>query len=179
MFDFSRFYNTWNQEIKDKCNNNVLLFNVSDGWGPLCEYLDCPVPKQKFPRQVKPFHLDAHFKHVSNGQIKRLGSPGPSQKVSRVPNISQLPGHVLPRSPHPLVIQLKYKVYLTPPLCKYVQNINQSEANDCTLHACMYRHVSPFICGIETVIVTSCHIRIRNSFCSWRQIKMKVVEPGV
>ena len=65
MNDFSRFYNAWNQEIEEKCNNNVLLFNVADGWGPLCDYLDCPVPKQKFPRQVKHLKLaqyrEEHF----------------------------------------------------------------------------------------------------------------------
>ena len=65
MHDFSRFYNAWNQEIEEKCNNNVLLFNVADGWGPLCDYLDCPVPKQKFPRQVKHLKLakyrEEHF----------------------------------------------------------------------------------------------------------------------
>ena len=47
---FSRFIKDWNDEIVQKCNNNVLTFNVADGWEPLCQYLDCSVPQSPFPR---------------------------------------------------------------------------------------------------------------------------------
>ena len=36
--------------MEQKCNNNVLVFSVAQGWGPLCDYLNLPVPSQKFPR---------------------------------------------------------------------------------------------------------------------------------
>jgi hypothetical protein len=29
---------------------NLLEYNLSDGWGPLCEFLDKPVPKEPYPR---------------------------------------------------------------------------------------------------------------------------------
>jgi hypothetical protein len=60
-----KFYDTWNQEIEQKCNNNVLLFNVADGWGPLCDYLDCSVPKQKFPRLNDSAALVRHRKYLA------------------------------------------------------------------------------------------------------------------
>ena len=115
------------------------------------------------------------------GQIKRLGSPGPSQKIYRVPDIPLLRGHVLYGAPLPLDIQLKYKVLSNTLLCKYVQNINQSEANDC-MHRYVSLENSKYIPGIGTVILISFHIQfarlwISQPFCSWRQIKMKVVEP--
>ena len=46
-----QFYTKWNQDILHQTNNNVLKFSVSEGWKPLCQYLDCPVPQQQFPRQ--------------------------------------------------------------------------------------------------------------------------------
>ena len=124
------------------------------------------------------FYLFISSDKIENmlGQIKRLGSPGPSQKIYRVPNIPLLRGDVLPGAPTPLGIQLKYKVLSINTLkCKYVQNINQSEANDC-----MHMYVSlvnpKYIPGIGTVISISFPIRITllysfQSFCSWRQIK--------
>ena len=80
------------------------------------------------------------------GQIKRLGSPGPSQKIYRVPNIPLLRGDVLPGAPSPLGIQLKYKVLSINTLkCKYVQNINQSEANDYDcMHMFLWRTLNTF-----------------------------------
>ena len=28
----------------------LLVYQVKDGWGPLCEFLDVPVPSEPFPR---------------------------------------------------------------------------------------------------------------------------------
>ena len=38
---------------------NLLIFNVKEGWGPLCDFLELPVPMKKFPLiretvQIKP-----------------------------------------------------------------------------------------------------------------------------
>lgn len=30
--------------------SRLLTFNVADGWAPLCDFLDCPVPEISFPR---------------------------------------------------------------------------------------------------------------------------------
>ncbi len=30
--------------------NQLLLFEVKNGWGPLCEFLDVPAPDEPFPR---------------------------------------------------------------------------------------------------------------------------------
>lgn len=29
--------------------DKLFLFNVKDGWGPLCKILGCPVPEEPFP----------------------------------------------------------------------------------------------------------------------------------
>lgn len=38
---------------------------MADGWGPLCEYLECPVPKQKFPRLNDSAALVRHRKYIA------------------------------------------------------------------------------------------------------------------
>ena len=30
--------------------DRLLVFNVNDGWEPLCNFLDVPIPDQPFPR---------------------------------------------------------------------------------------------------------------------------------
>jgi hypothetical protein len=30
--------------------NQLLVYEVKDGWGPLCEFLNTPVPNEPFPR---------------------------------------------------------------------------------------------------------------------------------
>ena len=45
--------------FKIKCStqvvpkNQLLLFKLSDGWEPLCEFLGKPVPKEDFPHRNK------------------------------------------------------------------------------------------------------------------------------
>ena len=29
---------------------NLLIWNLKDGWAPLCEFLDCPIPNVPVPR---------------------------------------------------------------------------------------------------------------------------------
>jgi len=59
------FYSKWNEEILHKTNNNVLKFNVAEGWQPLCKYLNCPVPKQQFPRLNDSSALVRHRKYLA------------------------------------------------------------------------------------------------------------------
>ena len=40
----------WNEELKRSIKKeNLLVFNVKEGWGPLCKFLGVPEPKQPFP----------------------------------------------------------------------------------------------------------------------------------
>ena len=46
-----RFYEDWNKDIISTVpSENLLVFDVRSGWGPLCEFLDCPEPSVPFPR---------------------------------------------------------------------------------------------------------------------------------
>lgn len=46
------FFNRWVAQVKEHVPaNRLLVFDVRQGWGPLCEFLDVPVPQDKpFPR---------------------------------------------------------------------------------------------------------------------------------
>ncbi|MCG8328034.1 MAG: hypothetical protein MI974_10135 [Chitinophagales bacterium] len=44
--------------------NQLLIFNVKDGWGPLCEFLDVDVPAKPFPR--------ANERNVFNAKMDQL-----------------------------------------------------------------------------------------------------------
>ena len=45
-----RYYCDWTREVERATNNNMLEFDVSTGWEPLCQYLECPTPATNFPR---------------------------------------------------------------------------------------------------------------------------------
>ena len=48
--DLRKFYLDWNEEVKRNVKEeNLLVFNVKEGWGPLCKFLDVPEPEQPFP----------------------------------------------------------------------------------------------------------------------------------
>lgn len=51
----------------------LLLFDVREGWGPLCEFLRCPVPRGDFPRENA---ADEFFSMLGKmrGNRKRKGS---------------------------------------------------------------------------------------------------------
>lgn len=45
------FYNDWVQEVKNSVpKEKLLVFNVKEGWEPLCKFLQVPVPENPFPR---------------------------------------------------------------------------------------------------------------------------------
>jgi hypothetical protein len=50
--DFAiRLYNEWNEEVKRNVPpEKLLIYNVQEGWGPLCAFLEKPVPGIEFPR---------------------------------------------------------------------------------------------------------------------------------
>ena len=44
------FYNDWVAEVKETVpKEKLLIFNVKEGWKPLCDFLDVPIPDQPFP----------------------------------------------------------------------------------------------------------------------------------
>lgn len=44
-------FNRWNQEVQDTVPpERLLVFQVKEGWEPLCEFLGVDVPSGKFPR---------------------------------------------------------------------------------------------------------------------------------
>lgn len=43
--------------------DQLLIFDVKDGWGPLCEFLDVPIPQKSFP-------------HMNSRNMMRLGFAG-------------------------------------------------------------------------------------------------------
>ena len=46
-----RFFNEWNAQVKDVIPaDRLLVFEVKEGWEPLCRFLDVPVPDCPFPR---------------------------------------------------------------------------------------------------------------------------------
>ena len=46
-----KWFNNWMAEVKRAVpKDRLLVFNVNDGWEPLCNFLDVPIPDQPFPR---------------------------------------------------------------------------------------------------------------------------------
>ena len=43
-------FNKWVHEVKNTVpSDQLLVFDVREGWGPLCKFLDVPVPNIPFP----------------------------------------------------------------------------------------------------------------------------------
>lgn len=49
--DMAAAMDRFNQEVQETISSDrLLVWSVSDGWDPLCEFLDLPVPEAEFPR---------------------------------------------------------------------------------------------------------------------------------
>ena len=45
-----KHFNKWVHEVKNSVpSDKLLVFEVKEGWGPLCKFLDVPVPNFPFP----------------------------------------------------------------------------------------------------------------------------------
>ena len=45
-----RFFNDWVEQVKSEVpSDRLLVFQVKEGWGPLCQFLGVPVPEEAFP----------------------------------------------------------------------------------------------------------------------------------
>ena len=58
-------YNRNNEQVRDRIPaSRLLVFDVAEGWGPLCRFLDVPVPAEAFPHR----NLRADFWEVLGGE---------------------------------------------------------------------------------------------------------------
>ena len=47
-----KFFQKWNEEVETFVPpHQLLVFDVSQGWGPLCKFLELPVPDLPFPKE--------------------------------------------------------------------------------------------------------------------------------
>ena len=45
------FFNKWTDEVETNVpKHRLLMFNVKEGWAPVCKFLDVPIPDVPFPR---------------------------------------------------------------------------------------------------------------------------------
>jgi hypothetical protein len=50
--EYVKFYNQWLEEVKQTVpKDRLLIFNVKQGWKPLCEFLEVPIPENPFPHE--------------------------------------------------------------------------------------------------------------------------------
>jgi hypothetical protein len=55
-------YRRNNQQVRDTISaERLLVFNVAEGWGPLCSFLERPEPATPFPRSHPRDEFWAHF----------------------------------------------------------------------------------------------------------------------
>jgi len=61
-----QYYHDWNNTISASIPpSNLLVFDVRSGWGPLCQFLDCPQPETPFPRLNDSSELVKHQIYLS------------------------------------------------------------------------------------------------------------------
>jgi hypothetical protein len=59
-------YNKWNEEVKRFVpKEKLLVFEVKDGWAPLCEFLNKPVPATAFPKVNDTAEFNARKKQLT------------------------------------------------------------------------------------------------------------------
>lgn len=64
--DLARAFDSHTQAVKRTIpSDQLLIFDVRDGWGPLCSFLEVPVPDGEFPRTN---HREEFWDRV-NGRI--------------------------------------------------------------------------------------------------------------
>jgi len=62
------YFNNWVEEVKRTVpKEKLLIFSVKEGWGPLCKFLDAPIPEGPFPNTNDSAQMK---KYVKLNQIK-------------------------------------------------------------------------------------------------------------
>lgn len=58
-----KVYEDWTEEVKRSIpEDRLLIFNVKEGWGPLCKFLDVPEPDIPFPHINDTKSMNRNFK---------------------------------------------------------------------------------------------------------------------
>ena len=49
-----QIYNDFNEEVKNHVpKDQLLVYRITEGWAPLCEFLGVPIPDEDFPNKNK------------------------------------------------------------------------------------------------------------------------------
>jgi hypothetical protein len=51
----------------------LLEYQVKEGWGPLCDFLGCPVPAEEFPNGNQHEETEKRIHGLVNSEVARLG----------------------------------------------------------------------------------------------------------
>jgi hypothetical protein len=51
----------------------LLEYQVKEGWGPLCDFLECPVPAEEFPNGNQHEETEKRIHGLVNSEVARLG----------------------------------------------------------------------------------------------------------
>ena len=86
IIDKRSFHEDWNKENVIQCYNEycqdviktcppekLLVFEVSEGWEPLCKFLEVPVPKEPFPHVNDTQQFQSHVRKLSTMGYTALG----------------------------------------------------------------------------------------------------------
>jgi len=58
-----RYFNDWVEKVKDNVPaEKLLIYNVKEGWKPLCSFLQKPIPSMEFPRGNDTQDMNWRFK---------------------------------------------------------------------------------------------------------------------
>ena len=70
------YFNAWNQAVIDEVPaDRLLVYMPGDGWEPLCEFLDVPVPPEPYPRVNSREEMTERTGQLDEGQ--QQGPPPP------------------------------------------------------------------------------------------------------
>lgn len=59
------YFNNWNEKVKQKvAKDRLLIFNVKEGWAPLCDFLGVAVPQEPFPRTNDTAMMKKRFRRM-------------------------------------------------------------------------------------------------------------------
>lgn len=71
------FFNHWVAEVKNHVpSEKLLIFDVKEGWKPLCEFLNLPVPEMEFPKTNDSKDIQRRFRrHKIRAYVCIFGLP--------------------------------------------------------------------------------------------------------
>ena len=59
------FFNTWEQHVRETVpEERLLVFEVKQGWEPLCNFLNLPIPEETFPNVNDSASMIKKFKRL-------------------------------------------------------------------------------------------------------------------